>query len=125
MRRMTDLLRLNLLSPLSLAFALGVVAKLARSELALPKDLYASLSIYLLFAIGLKGGVELSHTTLASIARPAAVTLLLGCLTPASARWIPGLSSSVRSVGMYPSAGVPAKPVNCCAAMKVTAETEP
>jgi len=43
----TEILRLNLLSPLALAFALGVVTKVARCELSLPKDLYTSLSIYL------------------------------------------------------------------------------
>lgn len=75
----------NLLSPAVLAFALGVLARRIRSEFQLPKDLYASLSIYLLFALGLKGGVELSHASLAEFARPAAVTLLLGCLTPVTA----------------------------------------
>ena len=43
----------NLLSPLVLAFVLGIVAKLLRSDLTLPKDLYASLSVSLLFAFGL------------------------------------------------------------------------
>ncbi len=80
-----DILRANLLSPIPLAFALGVLARLARSEFALPKDLYASLSIYLLFALGLKGGVELSHASVSAIALPIAVTLLLGVLTPLSA----------------------------------------
>ena len=40
-----DIVRANFLSPIVLAFALGIFAKLVRSELALPKDLYASLSI--------------------------------------------------------------------------------
>lgn len=105
MRRMTELLTLNLLSPLALAFALGVVAKLVRSELALPKDIYSALGIYLLFAIGLKGGVELSHTSLAAITRPALVTLLLGCLTPVSAYLV------LRRVGRFSiadSAGIAA-----------------
>jgi uncharacterized protein len=79
-----DTLRANLLSPIPLAFALGVLARLLKSEFSLPKDLYSSLSIYLLFALGLKGGVELSHAAVTEIARPAAVTLLLGCLTPLS-----------------------------------------
>ena len=77
-----EILRANLLSPIVLAFALGVVTRLVRSEFQLPKDLYAALSIYLLFALGLKGGVELAHASYASIAAPALVTLLLGCLTP-------------------------------------------
>jgi hypothetical protein len=82
---MSEVLRANLLSPIVLAFALGLGARLLRSEFSLPKDLYASLSIYLLFALGLKGGVELAHSGATAIARPAAVTLLLGCVTPVSA----------------------------------------
>lgn len=78
-------LQANLLSPIVLAFALGVVARLVRSELRLPKDLYTALSIYLLFALGLKGGMELGHATFASIAGPAAVTVLLGCIRPLTA----------------------------------------
>lgn len=100
---MLDTLQANLLSPIPLAFALGVITRLMKSEFSLPKDLYASLSIYLLFALGLKGGAELAHATFASIARPAAVTLLLGCLTPLIAfgtlRWI-GRFSSADSAGI-------------------------
>ena len=68
-----------------LAFLLGIVARLVKSELSLPKDLYSSLSIYLLLALGLKGGVELSESTFQAIAWPAAITIMLGCLTPISA----------------------------------------
>jgi hypothetical protein len=78
-------LQANLLSPITLAFALGVVAKLVKSEIALPKDLSTSLSIYLLFALGLKGGVELTHASVDDILWPVCVTLLLGCLTPVTA----------------------------------------
>ena len=79
---MAELIRANLLSPIVLAFALGVVAKLIRSEFTLPKDLYVALSIYLLFAIGLKGGVELSQTPLSAFWLPAVATLAVGVLTP-------------------------------------------
>jgi hypothetical protein len=48
-----------------LFFALGVFARLVRSDLRLPEALYETLSIYLLLAIGLKGGVELSRQPLA------------------------------------------------------------
>jgi hypothetical protein len=44
------------------------VARLLRSELSLPKDVYAGISIYLLFALGLNGGVERRHASLATIA---------------------------------------------------------
>lgn len=82
---MSDVLVSNLLSPIVLSFVLGVVARLAGSDMRLPKDIYAGLSIYLLFALGLKGGHELSHAAFADIAWPAAVTLLLGCITPLTA----------------------------------------
>lgn len=83
-----DILKSNLLSPLVLAFLLGLFTKLIKSELSLPKDLYSSLSIYLLLALGLKGGVELSESTFQVIAWPALVTILLGCFTPVSAYFI-------------------------------------
>jgi len=78
-------LQANLLSPITLAFALGIVAKVAKSEISLPKDLHASLSIYLLFALGLKGGVELTHASAGEIIWPACATLLLGFVTPITA----------------------------------------
>jgi len=77
-----EVLAANLLSPVILAFVLGVVASLVRSDLKLPAALYNGLSIYLLLAIGLKGGVELSRTPLSVFAGPAMLTLLLGLLTP-------------------------------------------
>jgi hypothetical protein len=42
-------------------FVLGVIARVAGSDLRLPEALYETLSIYLLLAIGLKGGIELSR----------------------------------------------------------------
>ncbi len=77
-----ELVRLNLLSPMVLAFFLGVFARLIKSDLAFPEALYTALSIYLLFAIGFKGGVELSQTPLAQVALPALATLLLGLVRP-------------------------------------------
>ncbi|MFK7745706.1 MAG: sodium-dependent bicarbonate transport family permease [Roseobacter sp.] len=50
----------NLLSPIILSFALGVAASLARSDLSVPEAAAKALSIYLLFAIGFKGGVSVS-----------------------------------------------------------------
>lgn len=60
---MTDILALaadNLLSPMILCFALGLFAALARSELTVPEAAAKALSIYLLFAIGFKGGVAVA-----------------------------------------------------------------
>lgn len=93
-----DTLRGNLLSPIPLAFALGLCARVVRSEFSLPKDIYAALSIYLLFALGLKGGHELSHASFDEVVAPAAATLALGVLTPLSAyavmRYLGGFSTS-------------------------------
>jgi uncharacterized protein len=54
----------TLLSPVVLFFALGFLAGLARSGLSIPEDLSKGLSLYLMLAIGFKGGVELSHAGL-------------------------------------------------------------
>jgi uncharacterized protein len=77
-----DLLIANLLSPVILAFVLGIIASLVKSDLRLPEAIYNALTIYLLLAIGLKGGVELSKTPVHVFAGPAAMTLFLGALTP-------------------------------------------
>ena len=80
-----SMLAANLLSPVILAFVLGVFASLVRSDLRLPEPLYNALSIYLLLAIGLKGGVELNQTPILEFVGPALTTLLLGVLTPITA----------------------------------------
>lgn len=77
-----DLVQTNLLTPMVLAFVLGVVAALARSDLKLPDAFYATLSIYLVFAIGLKGGASLAESSPGEVAGPAAAALLLGSATP-------------------------------------------
>lgn len=56
---MTDILELaagNLISPIILSFVLGLTAALARSDLTIPEAVAKGMSIYLLFAIGFKGG---------------------------------------------------------------------
>ncbi len=47
----------NLISPPVLFFALGVLAAMARSDLAIPEAIAKALSLYLMLAIGFKGGV--------------------------------------------------------------------
>lgn len=70
------------LDPLILVFALGVIARLARSDLRFPEPVYEALSIYLLLAIGLKGGVELAHQPLAQVALPALFAVSAGFAMP-------------------------------------------
>ena len=56
---MTEIIELaagNLISPIILSFVLGLCAALARSDLTIPEAVAKGMSIYLLFAIGFKGG---------------------------------------------------------------------
>ncbi|GAB5508440.1 MAG: sodium-dependent bicarbonate transport family permease [Rhizobiaceae bacterium] len=55
-----DLALTNLGSPIILSFALGLFAALAKSDLSFPEAIAKGLSIYLLFAIGFKGGVAVA-----------------------------------------------------------------
>jgi len=50
----------NLLSPIILSFVLGLFASLARSDLNIPEAVAKGMSIYLLFAIGFKGGASVA-----------------------------------------------------------------
>ncbi|MEY2627310.1 MAG: hypothetical protein RJB08_1069 [Actinomycetota bacterium] len=78
----SDLISLNLGSPAVLAFALGVVATLLRSDLRFPEAVTSLLSTYLLFSIGLKGGMELRHAAIGDIAAPTIATFALGLTVP-------------------------------------------
>ncbi len=78
----------NLASPVVLCFVLGMIAKWVKSDLALPEPVYQGLSIYLLLAIGLKGGAALSATPIAEVWMPGAATLALGIITPISAFYL-------------------------------------
>lgn len=57
-----DLLLVNLTSPPLLFFALGALATLVKSDLEFPAPLPKLFSLYLLFAIGFKGGAGLAAT---------------------------------------------------------------
>lgn len=59
----TDLLLDNLTNPALLFFILGLLAVYVKSDLEIPKNSSKFISLYLLFAIGFKGGQELSHET--------------------------------------------------------------
>jgi hypothetical protein len=52
----------NLLSPAILFFALGIIAGLVKSDLEVPEQIGRYLSIYLMMAIGFKGGVSIAET---------------------------------------------------------------
>ena len=56
-----NLLIENLTDPALLFFVLGIIAVYLKSDLQIPPNSSKFISLYLLFAIGFKGGQELSH----------------------------------------------------------------
>ena len=75
-----------------LFFGLGAFAGLVRSDLRLPEALYDTLTIYLLLAIGLKGGVELARADVGAVFLQAVPIVSIGLLLPFAAfpvlRWL-------------------------------------
>lgn len=109
----------NVLTPPVLFFLLGGVSALVRSPLEIPHAVSRAIALYLLVAIGLKGGVELAAsglsvtavTTLAaasamSVVIPlAAYVLLRRCLTTADAIAVAATYGSVSAVTFITAAG--------------------
>ncbi len=77
-----EAIRLNLFSPAPLFFALGVLAAVLRSDLKLPEALYSSLTIYLLAAIGFKGGVALQEAGFGAVWLPVLVAAAISAAIP-------------------------------------------
>ena len=84
--------------PVILFFLLGLLAGIVRSDLKIPGVLYESLSIFLLLAIGLKGGIELARYPLGSLAGQALVVLAAATLIPLVA------FATLRRLGRVPRA---------------------
>jgi hypothetical protein len=61
-----DLAFQNLVSPVVLFFALGLFAALARSDLTVPEAVAKTLALYLMMAIGFKGGAEVAASGVSS-----------------------------------------------------------
>lgn len=53
----------NLTNPALLFFFLGIIAVQVKSDLEIPPNSSKFISLYLMFSIGFKGGMELSHST--------------------------------------------------------------
>lgn len=56
----------NITNPTLLFFGLGTLAALIKSDLEIPESSIKFISLYLLFAIGFKGGQELAHSDFTS-----------------------------------------------------------
>lgn len=64
--------------PLIAFFVLGVIARLLKSDLKLPSALYETLSVVLLLAIGVKGGIELSKQNVGQLLVPILSVIMMG-----------------------------------------------
>ena len=80
------------MDPVIWFFALGLIAGLAKSDLRMPPAIYDLLSMLLLLAIGLKGGVELARVPFEGLALQILAVLAIGFLAPLLlyplARWL-------------------------------------
>jgi hypothetical protein len=77
---MADLIQIaagNFLSPMVLFFALGVAAGYVQSDLTIPEPISKALSLYLMLAIGFKGGVALASSGIDSMVA-VALTVAIG-----------------------------------------------
>ena len=73
----------TLLSPVVLFFVLGALAAFARSDLSIPEAISKGISLYLMAAIGLKGGILVSESGFTrDLLLAAGAGLLLGVLIP-------------------------------------------
>ena len=72
----------SLATPAVLFFVLGVLATAAKTDLRFPEPLYTALTLYLLVAIGFKGGVAVAAAGLAAVWLPALAAVALGFLIP-------------------------------------------
>ncbi len=75
----------NLTSPAVICFVIGAFAAVVKSDLRVPPQVHETISMYLLFAIGLKGGIALSAANADELLRPIMATLALGVATPVTA----------------------------------------
>ena len=75
----------SVLSVPVLAFLLGVIAARLKTDLRLPDAVYQATSMYLLLAIGLKGGVALRNSDPSEAIGPIGMAVLLGILIPLAA----------------------------------------
>jgi uncharacterized protein len=73
----------TLTSPVILFFVLGIFAALIKSDLAIPEAFAKAMSIYLMAAIGLKGGIEVAESGFTSeLAAAALLGMALSFLIP-------------------------------------------
>lgn len=73
----------NLKNPTLLFFILGIIAAFIKSDLEIPPQISKFLSLYLLFSIGFKGGMELAHSGLTEeVIKTLGLSIALAVLVP-------------------------------------------
>jgi uncharacterized protein len=73
----------NLLTPPILFFVLGMLAVFAKSDLEIPAPIPKLFSLYLLLAIGFKGGVELAKSGISGeVISAISAAIIMSCLVP-------------------------------------------
>lgn len=88
MRPLEKIQMQNLLDPAILFFLLGVLAGAIKSNLEIPPAISRFLSLYLLMALGLKGGFALSHSGLtANVGISLAAAMVLAISIPLMGYW--------------------------------------
>lgn len=79
---MDSILIENLISPITLAFLLGIIATLIRSDLEIPEPVIRIFAIFLLFSMGLQGGRELADADLGNMLGAVLVTAVIVLAVP-------------------------------------------
>lgn len=72
----------NLISPITMAFLLGMLATLIRSDLEIPEPVIRIFAIFLLFSIGQQGGRELASADFPALPAALVMTAALVVLVP-------------------------------------------
>ncbi|WP_046757926.1 sodium-dependent bicarbonate transport family permease [Kordia jejudonensis] len=95
----------NLTNPALLFFGLGIIAAQVKSDLEIPKNSSKFISLYLLLAIGFKGGQELAHSEYtADIGWSIVFGIVMATVVPLYTYFILRLKFSVENAGAIAAA---------------------
>ena len=79
-------------------FLLGFIARLCRSDVSFPKELYQALTLFLLLAIGLKGGIALQDHANPALGPQSIAVVMLGLILPLIAFGLPAAAADFRAL---------------------------
>ncbi|GAA4453921.1 sodium-dependent bicarbonate transport family permease [Nibrella saemangeumensis] len=109
----------NLTNPTLLFFVLGVSAVFVKSDLEIPSQISKFVSLYLLFSIGFKGGMELAHSGLTTeVATTLGIAIFMALLAPVTSFFV-----LRKRLGVYDAGAVAATYGSVSAVTFVTASS--